>query len=61
MLVKMKKGLIAMSYLTTTWSLLLWLHLHIEPNVFAHMVAIPALMFGTGLSAWLLYHKPCCQ
>ncbi|MCL1038659.1 hypothetical protein L2750_16135 [Shewanella submarina] len=61
MLSKYQRGLISLGYLTISWSLLLWLHMNIEPNVFAHMVAIPVLMLGTGVSAWRFYNKHCCE
>ncbi|MGI2258684.1 hypothetical protein [Shewanella sp. GXUN23E] len=60
MLSQPQRKLIALGYLAISWSLLLWLHLHIEPNVFAHMVAIPVLMLATGISAWRFCNRDCC-
>ncbi|MCE9688140.1 hypothetical protein LZP73_18345 [Shewanella sp. AS16] len=50
--------LLSLGYLLLSWSLLLWLNFAIEPNVFAHLVAIPSLLLATGLSALYLGKRP---
>ncbi len=52
--------LLALGYLALSWALLFWLHFNIAPNVFAHMVAIPLLMLGTGVSAWRMVNRHSC-
>lgn len=49
--------LLSLSYLLPSWSLLLWLNFSIEPNLFAHFIAIPSLLLFTGFSAYLIAQK----
>ncbi|RTR37284.1 hypothetical protein EKG38_18935 [Shewanella canadensis] len=59
---KTQNYLLSLSYLALSWTLLLWLNFNTEPNVFAHLVAIPSLLMFTGFSAYHLAHRKnaCC-
>ncbi|MEC4726325.1 hypothetical protein HWQ46_12260 [Shewanella sp. D64] len=59
---KPQNYLLSLSYLALSWTLLLWLHFNTEPNVFAHLIAIPSLLMFTGFSAYHLARKKgqCC-
>ncbi len=59
---KTQNHLLSLSYLALSWTLLLWLNFNTEPNVFAHLVAIPSLLMFTGFSAYHLAHRKnaCC-
>jgi hypothetical protein len=59
---KSKNYLLSFGYLTLSWALLFWLNFNTEPNVFAHLVAIPSLLMFTGFSAYHLARKNnhCC-
>ncbi|QLE83693.1 MULTISPECIES: hypothetical protein [Shewanella] len=48
---------LSLIYLVASWSLLLWLHFSTEPNIFAHLVAIPSLLLFTGFSAYQIVKK----
>ncbi|WP_144211817.1 hypothetical protein [Shewanella donghaensis] len=48
---------ISLGYLSISWGLLLWLNFSTEPNVFAHLIAIPSLVLFTGYSANLIVRK----
>ncbi|WP_394204195.1 hypothetical protein [Shewanella waksmanii] len=48
---------LSISYLLASWGLLFWLHFSTEPNIFAHMIAIPTLLLFTGFSAYQIVRK----
>ncbi|MPY25623.1 hypothetical protein FM037_27930 [Shewanella psychropiezotolerans] len=52
-----KHLVMSLSYLGISWALLFWLHFSTEPNIFAHLVAIPSLLMFTGYSAYQIIKK----
>jgi|GEM_PF-6053887 len=54
---KTQNYLLSLSYLALSWTLLLWLNFNTEPNIFAHLVAIPSLLMLTGFSAYHLSRR----
>ncbi|WP_345773624.1 hypothetical protein [Shewanella sp. Isolate13] len=55
--IRARYKLLSLSYLLPCWGLLLWLNFHIEPQLFAHFIAIPSLLLLTGYSAHLIARK----
>ncbi|MEZ9536571.1 hypothetical protein AB4160_00020 [Shewanella sp. 10N.286.51.B8] len=48
---------LSIGYLLISWGLLFWLNFSTEPDIFAHLVAIPSLVIFTGYSANLILRK----